>query len=338
VIARASTGSNIFTQESSSNETAIINFGGCQVSQFKASSNLNVLDSEDSQLAHFLVVAGGGAGGFDGGAGGGGAGGMRTSFPSPTSVLRAQQLKLTPGPYTVTVGGGAAAGCSAPGLGTNSTFSIITSSGGGGGGTRGPMDRGGQPGGSGGGGGGSPGSANNDPGAGNAGGFIAVEGFNGGEGDSGPPFHTGAGGGGASAVGQNSQPNGTGGAGGAGRTISITNSCVAYGGGGGAGAGSGGSGNAGAGGTGGGGAGQPNSGSSVAGTVNTGGGGGGGKYTAPGGAASAGGSGIVVVRMPGSTCMSISPGPPVGTVSTLPAPAGGCKVAQFTATGTLTIS
>jgi hypothetical protein len=45
----------------------------------------------------------------------------------------------------------------------------------------------------------------------------------------------------------------------------------------------------------------------------------------------------VIVRMPGSTCMSISPSP-VGSVSTLPAPAGGCKVAQFTESGTLTIS
>jgi hypothetical protein len=153
VIARTSTGSNILTQESASNETAIISCGSCQVSRFKASSNLNILDSDDSQLAHFLVVAGGGAGAFDGGAGGGGGGGVRTSYPSPTSVLRAQKLKVSPGPYTVTVGGGAAAGCSAPGLGTNSTFSIITASGGGGGGTRGPMNRGGQPGGSGGGGG-----------------------------------------------------------------------------------------------------------------------------------------------------------------------------------------
>ena len=48
------------------------------------------------------------------------------------------------------------------------------------------------------------------------------------------------------------------------------------------------------------------------------------------------GSGVVVVRVPGSTSVSVAPG--TNSVSTLPSPAGGCKVARFTVSGTLTIS
>jgi hypothetical protein len=48
----------------------------------------------------------------------------------------------------------------------------------------------------------------------------------------------------------------------------------------------------------------------------------------------AGGSGIVVIRAPGSANLAASPG--TNTVTTLPAPAGGCKVATFTVSGTLT--
>jgi hypothetical protein len=40
--------------------------------------------------------------------------------------------------------------------------------------------------------------------------------------------------------------------------------------------------------------------------------------------------------MPACTSMSAAPG--TNSVSTLPSPAGGCKVAQFTVSGTLTIS
>jgi hypothetical protein len=50
----------------------------------------------------------------------------------------------------------------------------------------------------------------------------------------------------------------------------------------------------------------------------------------------AGGSGIVIVRAPGSVGLAASPG--TNTVTTLPAPAGGCKVATFTVSGDLTIS
>jgi hypothetical protein len=71
----------------------------------------------------------------------------------------------------------------------------------------------------------------------------------------------------------------------------------------------------------------------TAGTVNTGGGGGGGAGSVPG---AGGGSGIVIVRAPGSAGLAASPG--TNTVATLPAPAGGCKVATFTVSGDLTIS
>jgi hypothetical protein len=47
-----------------------------------------------------------------------------------------------------------------------------------------------------------------------------------------------------------------------------------------------------------------------------------------------GGSGIVIIRAPGGASISASPG--TNTVTTLPAPAGGCKVATFTVSGTLT--
>jgi hypothetical protein len=73
----------------------------------------------------------------------------------------------------------------------------------------------------------------------------------------------------------------------------------------------------------------------IAGTANTGGGGGGGGPGTPtsvvGGS---GGSGVVIIRAPASAGISASPG--TNTVTTLPAPAGGCKVATFTVSGTLT--
>jgi hypothetical protein len=42
----------------------------------------------------------------------------------------------------------------------------------------------------------------------------------------------------------------------------------------------------------------------------------------------------VIIRAPGSAAFSV--GPATNTVTTLPAPAGGCKVATFTVSGTLT--
>jgi hypothetical protein len=50
--------------------------------------------------------------------------------------------------------------------------------------------------------------------------------------------------------------------------------------------------------------------------------------------AGSGGSGIVIIRAPSGANISASPG--TNTVTTLPAPAGGCKVATFTVSGTLT--
>ena len=71
----------------------------------------------------------------------------------------------------------------------------------------------------------------------------------------------------------------------------------------------------------------------TAGTANTGGGGGGASFPGPSLSGGAGGSGIVIIRAPGSAGISASPG--TNTVTTLPAPAGGCKVATFTVSGTL---
>ena len=51
------------------------------------------------------------------------------------------------------------------------------------------------------------------------------------------------------------------------------------------------------------------------------------------GGTGSGGSGIVILRAPGSAQISATPG--TNTISTLPAPAGGCKVATFTVSGTL---
>jgi hypothetical protein len=42
----------------------------------------------------------------------------------------------------------------------------------------------------------------------------------------------------------------------------------------------------------------------------------------------------VIIRGPASAGISVAPG--TNTVTTLPAPAGGCKVATFTVSGTLT--
>jgi hypothetical protein len=51
-----------------------------------------------------------------------------------------------------------------------------------------------------------------------------------------------------------------------------------------------------------------------------------------------GGSGIVIVRAPGPAGPGYLHRPGTNTVTTLPAPAGGCKVATFTVSGTLTVS
>ena len=278
----------------------------------------------------YLVVAGGGGSTGDRG-GGAGAGGYRTTFPSPGCNAGSFPISVTT--YPITVGGGGA-GKSGEGKGTsgtNSVFSTITSAGGGAGGTHSSPGNTASSGGSGGGaggtngGGGVPGSGNTPPVSppqGNPGGAGATDSAT---------FTTGGGGGGASAVGSNAVTS-TAGAGGAGTDVSsifgpgLPNSGVYAGGGGGGGYGGGAPGTGGTGGTGGGGP------SSFPGTANT--GGGGGAWNGSNPSSGSGGSGIVIIRAPGAAGLSASPG--TNTVTTLPAPAGGCKVATFTVSGTLT--
>jgi len=244
----------------------------------------------------FLVVAGGGAGGEATGSagygrGGGGAGGLRTSYSTSGGGASAEsKLSIGSGTsYTMTVGGGGAVVTDTRGATgvassiSGSDITDITTVGGGGGGGYSVLPAG-AVGGSGG------GAGYNTSSGGAAGAGTASQGYAGGTSDN----NTGGGGGGAGAVGGNNSTY-DGGAGGVGLSNSITGSAVFYAGGGGAG------GNAGSdnGGNGGGGRGSRDSGNvtSVAGTANTGGGGGGGLYaSATAQAASAGGTGIVIVR------------------------------------------
>ncbi len=239
--------------------------------------------------ADVLVVAGGGGGGVDNG-GAGGAGGL--SYQSARS--------LTATGYSITIGAGGAAGTSAGtkrgSSGSNSVFDTITSNGGGGGG-EGTVA--GVTGGSGGAGGyGASGGAANQGNTGGATGF----GFAGGASSGSSPYACG-GGGGAGAIGATGSGT-TAGVGGIGASAysswgvatgmgeSVSGTYYFAGGGGGSIAGA----NAGGlGGSGGGGKGSGNSLPAVNALANTGGGGGGG-VTSPGTAASAGGSGLVIVR------------------------------------------
>ena len=181
-------------------------------------------------VADYLVVAGGGGGGSEfnsstAGAGAGG-GGFRWSNDSPDwcaagspgNPLAGTQLNITPGPYSIVVGGG---GAFSPGPGVAgdcggvSTFGPVTSAGGGGGGnTVGPpAERNGQDGGSGGG-----GAPSHCGGAGNTPPTSPPQGNNGGSNASPGPvanYYLGGAGGGATAVGGCGGPSagGTGGAG-----------------------------------------------------------------------------------------------------------------------------
>ena len=263
---------------------------------FTSSGTFNVVNAPPTFSVEYLVVAGGGGGGSRFG-GGGGAGGFRTG----------SGFSVTPGPYTITVGGGGAGGAATGGSGTNgasgggngtpSIFSTITSQGGGGGayGDQGS----GTPGGSGGGGAGrfdsAPGLGNRVTGTSTP---APAQGNDGGNPVGGVPY-IGGGGGGASQSGfpSDGAPIGTGGAGSA---SSISGTSVTYAGGGGGGASSDSGPSTGAsGGSGGGGAGGPTTGSSTSGSTNLGGGGGGGAYGSgsPDNFAGAdGGSGIVIIR------------------------------------------
>jgi hypothetical protein len=267
-----------------------------------------------------LVVAGGGGGGGVIG-GGGGAGGFRTETAFP----------ITPGSaITVTVGDGGSGGFSwhsgsqRGNPGTDSIFSTITATGGGGGGAHGGNDGrvNGTTGGSGGGGGSAAGSAGNTPST------TPSQGNGGGTGDG----NHGGGGGGSSANGETRVSGVRGGNGGNGTSSSISGTLVTYAGGGAGGARSGSGRVGGTGGSGGGGNGGTTdlSRSSTHGGTNTGGGGGGGGHNGSGAGAvqsgSNGGSGIVIVRYPGSQRAT------GGTITSV----AGHTIHTFTTSGTFT--
>ena len=234
-----------------------------------------------SNTVDYLVVAGGGSANAEfaaGGAGGyressGAASGCYTASPLGAGV---SALPVTASPYPITVGAGG--GSPTPTSGSNSIFSTITSAGGGNG-----TSTAGTAGGSGAGGAAEPAPCN-AKGTGNTPPVSPPQGFPGGDGANcgGAPTRGGGGGGGATAAGTNGTPT-SGGNGGDGATSSINGTPTARAGGGGAGPG-------GAGGAGGGG-----NASGGSGTANT--GGGGASWGRPvGGAAGAGGSGIVIIR------------------------------------------
>jgi hypothetical protein len=288
----------------------------------------------------FLVVAGGGGGGtgadvpYARTGGGGGAGGYRNSYSTETSGgggSSESSLSFYAGTvYTITVGAGGANRTSLGQLGNNgnnssisgSNITTITSTGGGGGGNGGTSGVAGNSGGSGGGGG----DGQSTGASGGSG--TANQGYNGGNANQTNPADGSGGGGGASANGATatgSNPT-SGGAGGNGLASSITGSSVTR-----AGGGAGGGVNTSTGGTGGGGNGASDSVTATAGTANTGSGGGGGSDNAlaplPSGA---GGSGVVILRMPTANYSGTTTGSP--TVST----SGSDTILVFNSSGTYT--
>ena len=265
----------------------------------------------------YLVVAGGGGGGFNAGGGGGG-GGYLTNYGGTSLSLSSNTA------YTVIVGGGgtgATTSAAMGGDGDDSKFGIvgseITTAGGGGGGTRAVGLRDGANGGSG---GGSVGD-----GLGASGGTATPAG-QGNDGGTSSYANAGAsGGGGAGAAGDgNVNPGYKGGDGGDGlqNNIDGLNNYYAGGGGGGSqasyGQSSGGQGGGGTGGEG------PDTGGSN-GTDNTGGGGGGdGNGDDFGGD---GGSGVVIIRVPGNYTATFTSGVTANGVS------GGGTISPNTSTG-----
>jgi len=260
---------------------------------FVANRNLDV---------EYLVVAGGGGGGAQHG-GGGGAGGYRCSVTGESSgggASAEQRLRVLTGTsYNVIVGaGGSGALATATNgggtigtMGSNSSFSNITSVGGGGGAAW--TNKGATTGGSGGGGNGGDAGATATGASGTSG-----QGYAGGNGTG---NYSAGGGGGAGAVGGNGVSGTLAGAGGVGVASSITGSSVARAGGGGGGIYiASGTASGGAGGTGGGGTGGWSDGAGTQraaptnGTTNTGSGGGGnGTFNTNAGS---GGSGVVIIR------------------------------------------
>jgi hypothetical protein len=264
--------------------------------------------------AEYLIVAGGGSGGKNN-AGGGGAGGYLTNYSVSTITLTGGEV------YTVTVGAGGASQTTSStngNAGSNSVLSgtgiaTITAIGGGAGGT------GTSQGGSGGSGGGNGYFVTSSGGSGTVG-----QGNDGGSGGANPPEYGGGGGGGAGAVGGNGTSS-TGGNGGVGLSNSITGSATFYAGGGGGSANSTPA-SAGAGGNGGGGAGAAQSNNATSGTANTGGGGGGAESATSG----AGGSGVVILRVPTANYSTTTTGSPTVTTD------GTDTVIKFTGSGSYT--
>ena len=283
---------------------------------------------------NYVIIAGGGTGGRSGTttnafypSGGGGAGGFRTTFGTTSGggCSAESTINLEANTFTVTIGAGGNPGsASATGYGSGGSDSTlayasttVTTVGGGGG--NGPQ-WGNSDGGSGGGGGG---GVYQSPGSG-----TTCQGYGAGSmSSSWCGSYTGAGGGGAG--GTNSQANG-----GPGISNSITGAAVDYAGGGGGGTMANTTSCHGTGGTGGGGTGGYGTGtySGVAGTdgtVNTGSGGGGsGNYAINGAICGAGGSGLVILRLPTASYTGTVTGSPTVTTD------GTDTIMKFTGSGT----
>jgi len=251
----------------------------------------------------YVVVAGGGSGSSGNGAGG--AGGYRCNVPGESSGgggIAESALNLAPGDYTVTVGAGGAVTSN----GSDTTFGTITSIGGGSSLAPGVTAA------SGGSGGGA--SRQFSPAGSTAGGAGTIpQGFAGGRGWGDTVSYTNGGGGGGAAGSGGGVGSSTGNPGGDGVASSITGSSVYRAGGGGSAGNAGGS----PGGLGGGG----NSGSP--GVANTGGGAGAGQN---------GGSGVVILKYPDTTTLTIGAGLTASTITS-----GGFNITTFTA-GTDTVS
>ena len=269
----SSGGAKVYTDSNGLNPRSTPPYqGGYVVHKFPSSGSFTVATGG---TVEYLIVAGGGGGGMRHG-GGGGAGGVLVGTTD-----------LTAGTYTAVVGDGGAVGqaayedLKAGGPGSDSAFGMLIASGGGGGRTYAGGYSG--DGGSGGGGAGSQNTTGGSglPSQGNAGGSGSIT-------------ASGSGGGGAGQAGFPGTPNG--GNGGAGVLSSISGTATYYGGGGGGGGDIGTSG--GSGGLGGGGHGGDDglNTNQSAGAAGTGGGGGGCRSWDVNAVASAGGSGIVIVR------------------------------------------
>jgi len=273
----------------------VSDINGYRIHVFNSSSTFTVYTGG---VIEYLAVAGGGGGGaMDGngaGGGGGGAGGL----------IYNNAFTITSGIYTITIGGGGAAGIISPlsySTNGNNTTAFGISCIGGGGGTNSSASNNGSNGGSGGGGGGSAATTGGTGGLGTT--NQGNRGGNGGNTGSGAGYK-GGGGGGAGVKGQDvadasSSTAGLNGGNGLSYIISGTNTYYAGGGGGGviwsswSNSMTGGTGGLGGGGKGGDAPTSQVATNGTAGTTNTGGGGGAGGYTRDG---SAGGSGIVIIR------------------------------------------